>query len=333
MTKSCAISFLFSAFFLLDGASSFGMTMMASSGTKASTLPKDVKAAVSLCRGSVQKALEQKMSRMAVDMPAGAKFGVEKIGGKKKGKVTSDGTDGVTKADFDRSDRELCRIFVEMFQPLGGDHIVSVFNEESLAEKAKKIWKGDISTSCKIMTTGKKGKDKSAKKKKKAAGFAAKMNAEMASSAKSTSGPFALPENTELALFVAPGPKELVIIERICSEVGMGTCVILLNARLSSNPDNFANDEAKAFFTEEFEDVFHLAAAPQEAAPNCLVHRAYPNDWVLARKPKVGPPKVIAESPVRPDADQCKDAYENVEIGEFEGAVEGVLENVANWFK
>ena len=65
-------------------------------GKKEVELPRDVKEAVSKCRTSVQTGLQQRISRMAVQMPVGAKFGVEKI--KKK---SSD--DGVTKDALDTS--------------------------------------------------------------------------------------------------------------------------------------------------------------------------------------------------------------------------------------
>jgi hypothetical protein len=80
-------------------------------------------------------------------------------------------------------------------------------------------------------------------KKAKPKGFAAKLaaNLEDDSSGSSTSeggvtssgGPFQLPPGTEVALFVAPGPKELSIIEKLCTQVGMITLIILLNACLS----------------------------------------------------------------------------------------------------
>ena len=42
--------------------------------TKQSELPKDVKDAISKCRGAVQKGLENRLSRMDIEMPVGALF-------------------------------------------------------------------------------------------------------------------------------------------------------------------------------------------------------------------------------------------------------------------
>ena len=322
-----------------------------SGGKEGPSLPRDVKSAVSDCRAAVQMALEGRISRMDVEMPVGADYSIEKgngRGGKRKGggrghlaDLASDGdataADGMPTMDqLERSDRELARLFVEMFQPLGGEHISVVFRDEGLAGTARQRWKGDAGAECRVLAVDRKGKRSSngmgggGKKKKKNMGFAAKMAAEIEGDG--ASGAFALPDGTEVALFVAPGPKELIAVERICSQVGMGTCVILLNARLSK-VDNFGTDDAKELFVEKFESVFHLAAAPQEGAPGCLLHRAYPSEWILARKPKVGSPKTIATYPQRPTLEQCAEAYDSIEITDMEKTTDNVIDNVASWFK
>ncbi|KAL9184611.1 hypothetical protein ACHAXT_012581 [Thalassiosira profunda] len=309
------------------------------SDSKEPQLPKDVKDAISKCRGAVQKGLEGRISRMDVEMPVGANFGVES--NKSKGKrgnlssLTGDESsqqEGLTMEKLDTSNRELARLFVEMFQPLGGNHIAAVFNDQTLADQARKRWAGDVSAECNILAIDRKGKRgvmKTGKKKKKAKGFAAKMAEEME---EDLSGPFALPKDTEVALFVAPGPKELIAVERICNEMGMGTCVILLNARLSLI-DKYASDEARMLFTEEFETVWSLSAAPQEDAPGCLMHRAYPTDWILARKPAVGPPKTIALSKDKFSAEKCKEAYGSINVSDLEKGTEKLAENFAGWLK
>mmetsp|Transcript_22243 Transcript_22243/g.50935 ORF Transcript_22243/g.50935 Transcript_22243/m.50935 type:complete len:277 (+) Transcript_22243:667-1497(+) len=276
---------------------------------------------------------------MDIEMPVGAKFGVEKSGKNKK-KALLGGSDSsmateVSKDMLDTSDRELCRLFVEMFQPVGGENIAAVFNDENYANIAKSKWKGDYGADCRIMSIS-RGKGSSLgmgagkKKKKKSMGFAAKMAAELNPE---SSGPFSLPNNIEVAIFVAPSPKELVAIERICNEVGMGTCVILLNARLGKYDGKFPTEDSAVLFSEEFVPVFHLGAAPQEAAPECLVFRSYPDDWTLARKPKVGPPKVISSSPERFSIEECQEAYDTIEIGDLEEKVEDFMGNLAGWFK
>jgi hypothetical protein len=188
------------------------------------------------------------------------------------------------------------------------------------------------------MAMNRRGKSKAEKQKKKATkakGFAAKLAAEIDGDDDvdgSKSGPFQLPPKTEVALFVAPGPKELVVIEKICKEVGMGTLVVLLNARLDKI-SNFGTESATRLFKEEFQPVFCLSAAPQEEAPNCLLYRAFPGNWVLARKPKVGQPKTILTQETKPTKEECKAAHDQIEIGDLEKNVEGFVDNVAGWFR
>ena len=148
-----------------------------------------------------------------------------------------------------------------------------------------------------------------------------------------SSGPFTLPKDTDVAIFVAPGPKELIAIERICEDqVGMGCCIILLNARLSLI-DKYPTDDARKLFTEDFETIWSLSAAPQEEAPGCLMHRAYPGSWMLARKPPVGPPKTIAIKEGRFSGEECADAFAKIQVSELERGTEKLAENVAGWFK
>jgi hypothetical protein len=301
-----------------------------SGSTKSSTeLPRDVKDAVSKCRAAVQQALGDRCSRIDIEMPVGAKFGVEKTPGKKQKATQMDGPP--TRDMLDTSNRELARLFVDMFQPVGGDNIAVVFNEQGLADAAKKKWKGDPTAASRIMAINRKKGSPPKSKKSKGMGFAAKLAAEVEDDG-TPSGPFDLLENTEVALFVAPGPKELATVERICNQVGMGTLVILVNARLGLIEDKFPSSTSKDLFQQEFESVFSLTAAPQEEAPGCLLYRMYPSDWVLARKPKIGSPKPILTQSEKPSRQDCQEAFDSLEIGEMEKGVENVLENVANWF-
>lgn len=286
------------------------------------SLPADVKEAVTRCRESTQEALKQRISRMVIDFPVGTKFGIESEMATKSKSSTPP-----TKTDIERSDRELARLFVEMFQPVGGENICVVFSDENKAGVAKRVWSDDRTAKANIVSiqrTKKSTRDINSK------GFAAKLAAQVDDNF-DTSGPFVLPRGTEVALFVAPGLKELGVIERICSKCGMDTLVILLNARLSPS-HKFSSESAMSLFTERFEAVFHLAAAEQEVCPTCILFRAYPSDWVLARKPSVGLPKSILAKTVRPSREECAAAYLDVDISEVEKAVEVVSAKVSDWF-
>jgi len=315
----------------------------------ASELPRDVKEAVSKCRASVQEALKERISRMEIEFPVGTKFGVEKAP-KKKGRKRASMEDdsSPSRTDLARSDRELARLFVDMFQPVGGQNIAVIFNDVEGADAAKKRWKDDLTAVSNILSLDRNRKSLTAAKKKKkkqikARGFAAKLAAEVGdgNSNSNESGPFQLPENTEVALFVQPGPKELIIVERICNAVGQDTLVILLNARTSRLEGTFASDQTRQLFQDEFSSIFVLDAAPkvtgETALPNVpagLLYRAFPDEWVLARKPAVGPPKAVGEAmSERPTAEQCQAALSAVELSDVEQGVENVMENVAGWFR
>jgi Domain of unknown function (DUF1995) len=304
-------------------------------GSKAKSLPqlpRDVKDAVSRCREATQAALQDRISRMDIEFPVGTKFSIEKAGNSKKRKGINTDDNKPTKDDFDRSDRELARIFVEMFQPVGGDNLIVTFSDEELARAAKNQWSGDATAAAQIVSMNRR---KSLKKTKKSPpmGFAATLAAEVDDEV-DESGPFRLPSNTEVAMFVAPGPKELLTIKGICENVGMGTLVILLNARLSTI-NNFGSSTGEVLFRKEFQSVFSLAAANQASAPGCLLHRTYGKNWILARKPKVGPPETILVQEMKPTDEECRFALD--ELGLSSDAATNIVESaalgIAQWFR
>jgi hypothetical protein len=176
-------------------------------------------------------------------------------------------------------------------------------------------------------------KSSAAKKNKK--GFAAKLADEIDDTdadGQSSGAPFQLPKDTEVAIFVAPGPRELLVVEKICRLVGEGTLVILLNARLAT-VQNFGSVAATELFTKTFVTVFQLGAAPQAAAPGCLLYCAYPGNWIVARKPTVGQPRTICVQSTMPTSAECLDAFARLELSDVERGVENVVDNLASWFR
>jgi hypothetical protein len=290
-----------------------------------------VKEAVSKCREATQAALRDRVSRMEIEFPVGTRFGIEKSSVKTR-KGQDIGDNKPTMDDLNRSDRELARIFIEMFQPVGGENIVVCFNDVETANEAKKKFSEDATAVAQIVSLDRR---KSRKKMKKAPrmGFAAKLAAEVENDF-DESGPFRLPTNTEVAMFVAPGPKELVIIESICESVGMGTLVILLNARLATI-SNFGSTSGEALFRKEFKTVFSLGAASQIVAPGCLLYGAYGSNWILARKPSVGQPQTLLVQETRPTDDECKFIVDRIgfEDDKDVNIIENAVRSVTNWLQ
>ena len=302
-----------------------------SDAQKLPQLPRDVKEAVTKCREATQAALQDRVSRMDIEFPVGTRFGIEKSPTKKK-RDREVGDNKPTKDDLDRSDRELARIFIEMFQPVGGDNIVVCFNDIDVANAAKKQYSDDATAVAQIISMDRRKSLKRAKKSPNM-GFAAKLAAEVDDDF-DESGPFRLPPKTEVAVFVAPGPKELVVIERICESVGMGTLVILLNARLASIT-NFGSAAGEVLFRSEFKTVFALCAASQVAAPGCLLYRTYDTNWILARKPAVGQPETILVQEARPTEEECRNIAEKMGLGNTEepNFVDNAVRSVTNWLR
>lgn len=137
----------------------------------------------------------------------GAKFKVETQSKGKRGSSSDSGTP--TLGDLNRSDRELARLYVDMFAPVGLDRLAVVFRDATLAEAAKKKWKSDPTARCRVTSVSRKKSAATGKAGKKK-GFAAKMAAEMADEGEeSTTGRFQLADDTEVAIFVGPGKEAI----------------------------------------------------------------------------------------------------------------------------
>lgn len=221
---------------------------------------------------------------------------------------------------------------------ISGENISVVFSDKRIADIARTSWRDDSTAVCRILSID-RGKKKSyiakgmgtvePEKKKRKQGLADKLNDEFYGT---NSGPFKLPEGCQVALFIAPTVKDLIAITRVCDEVGMGTLVVLLNARLELI-DSFGSEETKRLFMEEFEKVFLLSVAPQRSAPGCLLYRAFPNEWIVARKPKIGRPKPIGTFSSAPSEEQCANAFQSMELGDLEKGFEDALDSVSSWLK
>lgn len=336
--------------------------------TQRSALATSTKETISAMTKATQAALQSRCSRMDVELPPGAALGVETPGkAEKKGGNSMFGLLGggqpksgpAALLAVQRSDRELARLFVEMFRPIG-DAVTVVFSTGADAAAASNAWASDtrvLAFNDVLAAAGgpavggaspaPKAKNLGARKALKAkggkGGFAAKVAAATAPSvaaALAASSEVALPAaagtsaglragllppNTEVLLVVAPKGGDLAAVEAICSAVGQGTCVVLLNARLETA--RFPGGEPQeAFFLDTFEPVFQLKPPPPQARLEAetlwakaagqasaaasgggssaaagvatpILFRAFPDAWALYSQPAVGPPRQLAEFP------------------------------------
>ncbi|CAM9361010.1 unnamed protein product [Phaeothamnion confervicola] len=293
---------------VLDGRRCKGGVRMAVPSTP---IPRNIKDTVSSLRKAVQAGLQSRCSRMDVELPFGARLGVE-AGSKTEDEVSPNRAPGKTagRAALERSDRELARLIIEMFSPIG-DNLVVAFATDAEARAAKSAWAAS-SYKGKIASFDSMGKAKSAPRRGGVGGgkggggggFAKKMEALMAEPAEGVGGGLVPPE-TEVFVVVAPQQKELTALERVLPELGMSCLVLLLNARLDQA--KFSGAAQQEAYLRDFEGVFHLSPLGREGDESeSFVYRAFPAGWTIARKPKLGPPKVLRVLEERPSPEAAR---------------------------
>ena len=70
-----------------------------------------------------------------------------------------------------------------------------------------------------------------------------------------------------------------------------------------------------------------LEADGGEKGVECILLKSYPEGWLVARKPKIGPPVVLLESAEKPSAEEVRAALEG-----SEPVVDSVLSSVGEFF-
>ena len=269
-------------------------------------VPKDIKGTVSQMRDSVQKALEGRVSRMDVELPVAAKFGVENDKQSEKEK-------GIRGYALQKSDRELARLFIEMFDPIG-ESVVVAFADQVQAETALEKWATIKGTVISIP-----------QKQKSKGGFGAK-----GADAEVDLQTAAALQKAEVVLVVAPTKSEWDWVERVCKEKGNACCIILLNARLHAAA--FKSLNQKDYIKTQFKPIYQLRPLLEpdggvKGVEGILVH-TYPEGYLVARKPKVGPPNVLWEGQTKPDPNIVSELLKK-DAGE---GVDGVISSVSTFF-
>ena len=220
-------------------------------------LPKNIKESVSQLRGSVQAALQSRLSRMDIEMPYAANYGVE---GRKTAKAED--MSMIRLEDAQASDRELARLIAEMFKGTGIDQNMAIaFSDGTQAKKAIRQWEFS-SVPGKVMVLDAKGK-KAASARGNGGGFGGaggKRDGNAEARLIGDLGASAIPEGTEVLIVVAPTAKQLNALEAASKSLGRGCLILLVNARLDELV--YASDEQREYFKSEFERVFMLKPSP-----------------------------------------------------------------------
>lgn len=285
-----------------------GLTVM--SGTD---LPRTPKALVAQLRETVQGALQLRQSRMRASLPPGFDYGIES---QRKGKQIS--------SKIARSDRELARLFVEMFQGTGLVPTVCFCTVEDTSA-ASRLW-GDIEARLVALDPAAAAggtravKPANPTRAKSRAGGGGGFGAAPALSGGSTWKPASeVPDGAEVVFVVAPGQSQCDAVQKFCTEHGLDRLVVLLNARCLEEPPPEDADEAstqlaratgtgtaapkaRAYFDAEFKDVYAFLTDPagKTQDPAVLFKRGVDQAWSLVSKPKVGPPRQLLQSADRP---------------------------------
>ena len=137
-----------------------------------------------------------------------------------------------------------------------------------------------------------------------------------------------VPASSEVVIAVAPGEAQLRALQAHCEASGMDKLVIVLNARLEAEGGVELRDARSAemvrYFIDGGEGGFDtsfcfltqpLGVGSSEGAAGggdpTILYRKFPEGWVLARKPTVGPPReILTRDGPRPTMDELRQAID-----------------------
>ncbi|KAK1857617.1 hypothetical protein I4F81_000233 [Pyropia yezoensis] len=113
--------------------------------------PRNIGGTTKALKAALQAALQARLSRVVVELPAGARYGVEKAAadGSDDPSARGGGAAAPTAATAAVSDRELARLVVAMFAG-NGLGIVALFRDGPAAAAAAKAWGGGAASDCRI---------------------------------------------------------------------------------------------------------------------------------------------------------------------------------------
>ena len=181
------------------------------------TYPVKLRNVITKMKEATQAALSSKLSRIEIELPPSADYGVEKGG-------VFESLPELEKVK--RSNREAARLFTEMFSMLSSTTCV-LFTTEAEARAAKTAFKGFSGQCLSIDSAGKSAKGFSNLRSRR-------FTAEEQEAALLGSDGVYVPDDTELLIIPGPRAKDFKKIKRVHEKLGDGTLIILLNARVDA---------------------------------------------------------------------------------------------------
>jgi hypothetical protein len=232
--------------------------------------PKNIKNIVTKLTSCTQNALRKQESRVQVELPPGAAFGVET----KKAQTDND--------KVMQSNREIALLYCEMFKVLSGTSTV-LFPTENEASVARNMWGSKFSGKVlSIDVKPSKGMGKLRSRK-----FSAE---EQEAALLGTDGVY-VPDETELLLIVGPRMKDYKKIKKLHGKFGDGTLFILINPYLDAAVQltKSLDDETKEtieWIDQTFTNVFTYKPPVAEGVvgKDLLLYHEYDGKWLLAEK-------------------------------------------------
>jgi hypothetical protein len=238
--------------------------------------PVKIRNIVTKMKDATQKALKSKLSRIEVELPPAADYGVEKGG-------IFDNLPELEKVK--RSNREAARLFTEMFSMLSST-TVCMFTTEGEARNAKTSYGGAFRGQCLSIDGGGKGTKGFSNLRSR------RFTAEEQEAALLGSDGVYVPDGTEVLVVVGPRAKDFKKIKKMHEKLGEGTLIILLNARVDAVELLAGKEEGElAWLREAFTPVFTYAPpvlvnaqGEAEEQPNMLQYHEFgPEErWYIA---------------------------------------------------
>eukprot|EP00931_Biecheleriopsis_adriatica_P076021 TRINITY_DN49776_c0_g1_i1.p1 TRINITY_DN49776_c0_g1~~TRINITY_DN49776_c0_g1_i1.p1 ORF type:complete len:379 (+),score=98.99 TRINITY_DN49776_c0_g1_i1:36-1172(+) len=233
-----------------------------------SEVPKDVSALVEGLRMSTEASLNQRCSRLDVELPPAYRLGVE--GDKKKSDLVEEKAAKELK-EIARGDRELARIFVEMLQPIGAGVVVA-FRTKALAAAARKAWKLAPEEGTVIAFPDMNKKSAFATEVGVPSQFKQKLREDLA---------------CQCLIVVSPYLDQLRLVEDLGNTVQDQMGIVLLNARISGKDRKMSRVPPKlqAALQEVYDPSYHIRFL--ERKNGVLFRMRLPNGeapWIVAQQ-------------------------------------------------
>ena len=294
-------------------------------------VPRSIKDAVTELKESLQAALSNKQSRMEINFPPGAELGVESTAkDSNTGGLLGNAMDN---DKIEKADRELARLLVEMFLGPLGNTMMVVFPNDNQAKAASKKWNLDKGIITSMEFLRKKGIVMSSKKMKKVSKKKGKRTTggfDQDTAILKSDDPIGVAvDEMEVMIVVSPSSNDILSLQSLSDEKGMGCAIILLNARLDEIEESKEiTKEMKEEILNQYNLIFNLTPlnknsygglkvssmksenklSPQEmiiqlASRNILLYRKFPDSYYFVEKPKalLAPPKIILKKEERFD--------------------------------